>query len=76
MYSISDNSLTLYVRLFIITGVTWIMEGVSFLISPENNDWFFRVFDVWNALQGLVIFISYIMKRRVIILIQKRQVNV
>lgn len=70
------NSLSLYVRLFVITGVTWIMEGLSFLISPENNDWIFRFFDIWNALQGLIIFISYIMKRRVLILLQKRQVHI
>lgn len=69
------DSLMLYVRLFVITGVTWFMEGLSFLISPENNDCFFRMFDIWNALQGLIIFLSYTMKRRVLILIRKRQVN-
>lgn len=59
------GSFLLYVRLFVVMGATWIMEGVSFVISPENNIHFFRIFDIWNALQGPIIFVSFIMKRRV-----------
>lgn len=69
------GSLMLYVRLFVVMGGAWIMEGVSFVISPENNNNFFRFFDIWNTLQGPIIFISFIMKRRVWTLIIKRSVK-
>lgn len=62
----------LFVRLFIMMGVSWAFEGISFLISPENDNRLFTIFDIWNALQGPIIFLSFIMKRRVLLLITKR----
>lgn len=65
----------LFVRLFIVMGAAWIMEGLSFVISPENDIRFFTIFDFFNALQGPIIFLSFIMKRRVLLLMMKRSVT-
>lgn len=62
-------------RLFIIMGVSWIMEAIVYLAEdPHNKDtnMFVIIMDVWNLLQGLVIFILFVMKRRVLNLIKKR----
>lgn len=67
-------SFTLYLRLFIVMGVTWSMEGISFLISPESD--FFLLTDICNTIQGLLIFVLFVMKRRVLRLIKKRFVYV
>lgn len=67
-------SFTLYLRLFIVMGVTWSMEGVSFLISPESN--FFLLTDTCNTIQGVLIFVLFVMKKRVLRLIKKRFVYV
>lgn len=57
-------------------GISWVFEGISFLISPDNDTQLFAVFDVWNCLQGPIIFVSFIMRRRVLLLISKRSVDV
>lgn len=69
-------SLMIFVRLFIIMGISWVFEGISFLISPDNDTQFFTIFDIWNCLQGPVIFLSFIIRRRVLLLIAKRSVDV
>lgn len=65
-----DFSFTMYLRLFIVMGVTWSMEGISFLISPEND--LFLLTDICNTSQGVLIFVLFVMKRRVLRLIKKR----
>lgn len=67
-------SFTLYLRLFIVMGVTWSMEGISFLIS-KNSD-FFLLTDICNTIQGVLIFVLFVMKRRVLRLIKKRFVYI
>lgn len=51
-------------------GVTWSMEIISFLISPQSN--FFLLTDICNTIQGVLIFVLFVMKRRVMRLIKKR----
>lgn len=63
-------SFVLFLRLFIVMGVVWIMESVSFLV--ESKSIYFFVFDIWNCLQGVLIFIFMICKSRVFRLIKKR----
>ncbi|XP_055318309.1 G-protein coupled receptor Mth2-like isoform X2 [Sitodiplosis mosellana] len=64
------DNFTLYLRLFIVMGVTWSMEGLSFLISKES--YFFLLTDICNAIQGVLIFVLFVLKRRVLRLIKKR----
>lgn len=71
----SDNSaftfrFLLYLRLFIVMGILWTMEVISFLISPEHPIFYFT--DFLNTLHGVFIFILFILKRRVLILIKER----
>lgn len=63
-------SFTLYLRLFIVMGVTWSMEAISFFISAESD--FFLLTDICNTIQGVLIFVLFVMKRRIFRLIKKR----
>ncbi|KAJ6642045.1 G-protein coupled receptor Mth2 [Pseudolycoriella hygida] len=60
----------LFFRLFIVMGVTWTMEAISWIISPGG--WYFYVTDLTNAVQGVVIFFLFVMKPKVKELIIKR----
>lgn len=65
-------SYMLFIRLMIIFGLTWFFEGISFL-EPEHV--IFLVFDILNTLQGLIIFLLFVMKARVRKLIRKKCVS-
>ncbi|CAO1412363.1 unnamed protein product [Diamesa tonsa] len=60
----------LYLRLFIIMGVTWVMESVSWVF--ENSSYMFVFTDALNCLQGFIIFFLFVWKPKVIELIKKR----
>lgn len=62
----------LYLRLFIVTGITWSADAIAF-ISPDSV--FFYLADICNSLHGLFIFILFVMKPRVLRLIKKRFVR-
>lgn len=71
-FPILYSSFVLFLRLFIVMGVVWIMESISFLVDSKNVYFFF--FDMWNCLQGVLIFAFMVCKRRVFELIKKRLV--
>lgn len=59
-------------------GISWIMEAITYLATDANNkdlNFFVIIIDVWNFLQGLVVFILFVIKRRVLNLIKKRFVK-
>lgn len=60
-------------RLFMVMGIFWILEVISFLVA--HNSLLFIVSDVWNCLQGVFIFVLFVMKRRVNRLIKERLVK-
>lgn len=60
----------LFLRLFIVMGVTWSMEVISWAIGPESN--FFYLTDICNTVQGVIIFVLFVLKRHVFRLIKKR----
>ena len=60
----------LYLRLFIIMGVTWAMESVSWAF--ENASYMFVFTDALNCLQGSIIFFLFVWKPKVLDLIKKR----
>lgn len=60
----------LYFRLFIVGGVSWTFEIVSIVI-PYNAS-FFILADLLNSSQGILIFVLFIMKPRVLRAIKKR----
>lgn len=51
-------------------GVTWSMEPLSWAISPESK--YFILTDICNTLQGVLIFVLFVLKRHVFRLIKKR----
>ncbi|XP_065077551.1 G-protein coupled receptor Mth2-like [Ochlerotatus camptorhynchus] len=61
---------TLYLRLFIVMGVTWTFEIVSW--AMENNIWLFYVTDICNCLLGVMIFFLFVWKQKVRKLVAKR----
>jgi len=57
--------LYLYLRLFILAGVTWIFEVLSFTFGESQvpSHWFWIICDVVNALHGVLIFLVLILWR-------------
>lgn len=51
-------------------GVTWIMEGISYFASQGSP--YFLITDIWNCAQGVLIFVLFVLKRRILQLIRKR----
>lgn len=64
----------LFLRLFIVMGVTWAMEVISWIIDPES--WVFYLSDACNSIQGLLIFILFVMKPKVKKLLLNRYVHI
>ncbi|XP_037905125.1 G-protein coupled receptor Mth2-like isoform X2 [Hermetia illucens] len=55
----------LYLRLFIIMGVSWSLEFISWLAGQKYEPLFY-ITDVCNAIQGLLIFMLFVMRKRVL----------
>uniref|UniRef100_A0A034WFR6 Putative G-protein coupled receptor Mth-like 3 n=1 Tax=Bactrocera dorsalis TaxID=27457 RepID=A0A034WFR6_BACDO len=71
----SDNSqqynFATFVRLFIIMGISWIMEVIPY-ITPINNSNIFKIFNIINTSQGIIIFGVLVLKPRVLMLLKSR----
>ncbi|XP_061397128.1 G-protein coupled receptor Mth2-like [Musca vetustissima] len=63
----------LFLRLFLVMGVTWSLEIISYFVGPESK-WakIFYAADICNAVQGFLIFMLFVMKRKVKMLITNR----
>lgn len=59
----------LYLRLFILTGVSWMME-IIWLLAPDSA--IFLYSDIFNSLQGIYLFILFVLNRRVLRLAKER----
>ncbi|XP_063708182.1 G-protein coupled receptor Mth2-like isoform X2 [Culicoides brevitarsis] len=64
----------LYLRLFVIMGVTWSWEVISWYVSPESP-WFY-VTDLINCSQGILIFLLVVCNDKVRKLVIKRYSNI
>lgn len=63
----------MYLKLFIIMGITWIMELISWLINVDIVPaivWYPTY--IVNALQGVIIFIIFVCRRKIKQLLLKR----
>lgn len=67
---ITCYSYSLFLRLFIIMGVAWLTEPISWAFAPDSN--YFMVTDVINQSQGFLIFILFVLKPEVIRRIKQR----
>ncbi|XP_055841355.1 G-protein coupled receptor Mth2-like isoform X2 [Episyrphus balteatus] len=56
----------IFLRLFIVMGVTWSMEITSYLIGQDSS-WskLFYVTDIGNGIQGFLIFTLFVLKKKV-----------
>lgn len=68
----TSYNFTLYLRLFIVTGISWSVDAFAFI---HHDSIFFYLTDICNSLQGVFIFILFIMKPRVLRLIKNRFVT-
>lgn len=61
----------LYLKLFIVMGVNWSAEIISFAFdfAPE---YLWYVTDIGNTLQGVLIFLIFVCKKRVLRLLNKK----
>lgn len=59
----------LYLRLFIVMGVFWIIEIISWALY---NSFVLHVFDILNCLQGFIIFFMFVWKAKVKKMILRR----
>ncbi|XP_078049774.1 G-protein coupled receptor Mth [Augochlora pura] len=70
------TKLIMNVKLFIVMGILWIAESASSLMNTYSSyEWKELVFycsDVLNCLHGLLIFILFVLKRRVYQALKKR----
>lgn len=60
----------LYLRLFIVMGVTWSLEVISWAVN--NVAWIFYISDVCNCIQGFLIFMLFVWKQKIKRLIYKK----
>lgn len=54
----------LYLRLFVIMGVTWLFEIISWVFD-EKLTWILYIVDILNCLQGLIIFMFFIWQPKI-----------
>ncbi|XP_053686623.1 G-protein coupled receptor Mth2-like [Sabethes cyaneus] len=60
----------LYLRLFIMMGITWSLEVISWVV--DNEAWIFYISDVCNCIQGFLIFMLFVRKQQVMQVIYKK----
>lgn len=59
----------MYLRLVIMMGITWFFEAISF-VSKDSP--ILKIADFFNTLLGVVIFVLFVLNRRVLRLIKNR----
>ncbi|XP_008547877.1 G-protein coupled receptor Mth2 [Microplitis demolitor] len=69
-FQADKTKLILNIRLFILMGISWIFETISYAINhcAPNLSWrveLFYVFDVFNCLRGVIIFVLFVFKSKV-----------
>ncbi|XP_073972397.1 G-protein coupled receptor Mth2-like isoform X2 [Rhodnius prolixus] len=62
----------LYVKLFLVMGINWAAELISFIVGEGVPHYLWYVTDLTNTLQGVFIFIIFVWKRRVRRLVRDR----
>ncbi|XP_055606807.1 G-protein coupled receptor Mth2-like isoform X3 [Uranotaenia lowii] len=61
---------SLYLRLFVVMGITWTFEILSW--ASQSELWFFYLADICNCLLGVIIFFLFVWKQKVRQLVVKR----
>ncbi|XP_036338188.1 G-protein coupled receptor Mth2-like isoform X2 [Rhagoletis pomonella] len=67
------NDLWLFFRLFIVMGIGWLLEVLGYIVGSKSEYAIFFAFaDIYNASQGLILFVLLVVKKKVLLLIKKR----
>lgn len=69
-YTISFFRYGLYLKLFMVMGVNWTVELISFAIGGSN--WYWIVTDISNIGLGVLVFFIFVWKKKVRNLVRKR----
>lgn len=73
IFSVICYRFMLYLKLFIVMGVNWLAEIISWATDPDGsnyNIWYLT--DIGNSLQGVLIFLIFVCKKRVLRLLNKK----
>lgn len=62
----------LCLKLFFVMGINWIADVLSWAMKTEDNEHFFYLTDIGNALQGVLIFIIFVCKKRILRLLNQK----
>ncbi|XP_023288845.1 G-protein coupled receptor Mth2 isoform X6 [Orussus abietinus] len=62
----------LYLKLFIVMGISWSMEIISWLFEESSPKYIWYVSDIGNTLQGVIIFVIFVWKSKIKRLLLKR----
>lgn len=64
----------LYLKLFIVMGVNWLAEILSWGLGLDgsNGSFIWYMADIGNSLQGVLIFLIFVCKKRVLKLLNKK----
>ncbi|KAH0554195.1 probable G-protein coupled receptor Mth-like 10 [Cotesia glomerata] len=76
-FKADKTKLILNIKLFVLMGISWIFEIISYVINHCAPDLSCRVelfyaFDVFNCLRGLIIFLLFVLKNKVYIALMHR----
>ncbi|XP_049313308.1 G-protein coupled receptor Mth2-like [Bactrocera dorsalis] len=63
--------LSTFLRLFLVMGVSWILEFFTYLFA-HNNSFIIVIINTLNASQGIILFVVLVLKRRVLILLKNQ----
>jgi len=63
LYLVLYNRYSVIFNLFILMGVSWTTEVVSFILDGSFYSWFFT--DLVNSLMGFIIFVNFVCKARI-----------
>jgi G protein-coupled receptor Mth (Methuselah protein) len=62
--------LLMNLKLFIVMGISWVLEIVASFGSYDDYWWFLS--DIFNLLQGVLIFAIFVLKKSVLVAIRKK----
>lgn len=58
------------IKLFSVMGISWLLEIISTLYNQDSMWWY--ISDVFNCLQGVLVFFVFVFKRKVLVAFQKK----
>lgn len=58
------------IKLFSVMGISWLLEILATVYKQNSYWWYFS--DVFNCLQGVLVFFVFVFKRKVLVAFQKK----